>query len=77
MKSILSLFIVLITGSILYAQEKKELTLDDFVSNYSFYAQSVHGVNSMNDGENFTSLVQGKFIVKYSYKTGEAVDTVF
>ncbi|MEA4937408.1 MAG: S9 family peptidase [Paludibacter sp.] len=31
---------------------------------------------SMNDGEHYTLMVDNKAIVKYSYKTGEAVDTL-
>ena len=77
MKRILIFTILVFSVSFLNAQEKKLLTLDDFVKKYTFYPQTVNGVNSMNDGENFTSLVQGKYIVKYSYKTGEVVDTVF
>lgn len=68
---------LLFLETIVFAQNKKQLTLDDFVVNYSFYPKNVREVNSMNDDENFTSLQKGKFIVKYSYKTGEAIDTVF
>ncbi|MDR0370524.1 MAG: S9 family peptidase [Prevotellaceae bacterium] len=31
---------------------------------------------SMNDGEHYTLLVENKYILKYSYKTGQVVDTV-
>ena len=32
---------------------------------------------SMADGENYTLLVNGKAVVKYNYKTGATVDTIF
>lgn len=60
-----------------FSQEKKTLTLEDFVVNNTFKAKTVEGVNSMNDGINFSSLVDGKKILKYSYKTGEEVATIF
>lgn len=54
----------------------KKITLDDLWRNYTFYPQRVSGLRSMDDGEHFTTLSSGKSIVKYSYETGEAVDTL-
>lgn len=41
-----------------------------------FRARSVHGVRSMNDGLHYTAK-DGNNITKYSYQTGEAVETIF
>jgi dipeptidyl-peptidase-4 len=59
------------------AQEKKQLSLEDFVVNKTFKEQKVEGINSMNDGLHFSSLVDETKIVKYSYKTGEQVAVIF
>ncbi len=40
-----------------------------------FLQKSVSGLRSMNDGEHYTT-VQGGAILRYSYRTGELVDTV-
>ena len=53
----------------------KEITLEDLMKNYTFWARSVYGLRSMNDGVNYTTFERGN-IIKYSYKTGEAVDTI-
>jgi len=42
-----------------------------------FKAISIDMPRSMIDGEHFTSLVNGKAVVKYDYKTGATVDTIF
>lgn len=59
------------------SQEKRTLTLEDFVKNETFKPKSVTGVNSMNDGLHFSSLKNGNSIVKYSYKTGDEVEVIF
>lgn len=61
-----------------FAQKSyKEITLEDLYQNYTFYGQSVYGLRSMNDGLHYTIFDRRhQAIVKYSYKTGEAVDTI-
>ncbi|MBN4062003.1 S9 family peptidase [Bacteroidales bacterium AH-315-I05] len=57
----------------------KNLTLEEIWSEWKFTAESVSGVRSMSDGLHYTSLEKiknGSAVVKYSYKTGEAVDTI-
>ncbi|NPA44289.1 MAG: S9 family peptidase, partial [Chlorobi bacterium] len=44
---------------------------------YLFWAGSVYGVRSMNDGEHFTTQNRSGDILKYSYETGKVVDTIF
>lgn len=37
----------------------------------------IHGLMPMNDGESYTQLVEGKRIVRSSYKTGKEISTLF
>ncbi|MGB6037000.1 MAG: DPP IV N-terminal domain-containing protein [Cryomorphaceae bacterium] len=54
------------------------LTLQDIWKSREFSPKYVSGVRSMDDGLHYTSLVsdKGQHVVKYSYKTWEAVDTL-
>ena len=54
------------------------ITLEDIWKSGEFSPKYVSGVRSMDDGLHYTSLIRdnGKHVVKYSYKTGEAVDTL-
>ena len=67
---ILSLFIT----SILVGQ-KQNITLADIYSKRTFSAKTVGGLQSMNDGLHYTAIAKNN-LVKYSYKTGEAIDTL-
>jgi dipeptidyl-peptidase-4 len=60
-----------------HAQEAKKITLEDIHVKGTFRAQSVNGLRSMKDGEHYTTLENGKQIVKYSYKTGKEVAVFF
>jgi dipeptidyl-peptidase-4 len=60
-----------------YSQEKKKLTLEDFVTQNTFRSKTVAKVRSMNDGEHFTALKNGKSIIKYSFKTGNETEEIF
>jgi dipeptidyl-peptidase-4 len=72
------LFILAIILSInLNAQTGEKITLEDIFQNGTFRAQSVRGLRSMKDGEHYTTLENGSRIVKNSYETGEAVETIF
>ena len=46
------------------------------ITDGKYRAKTVSGIKSMNDGEHYTLLQNNKLIVKYSYKTGQAVDTI-
>jgi dipeptidyl-peptidase 4 len=72
----LSLLICIFSFSV-FALEKKQLSLEDFVTNSTFKAATVSGVISMNDGIHFTSLKDDNQIIQYSYKTGEQVAVLF
>lgn len=56
------------------------LTLEDIWLTGTFRQEYVWGLRSMNDGLHYTALErtkQGQLILKYSYATGEVVDTLF
>ncbi len=73
-----ALALILSLASFRAVGQKLPITIEDVVQKRLFTAQLVYGINSMNDGEYYTSLEgHGKFVVKHSYKTGDAVDTLF
>lgn len=71
MKKIISgiTFIFFLLSSVI-AQELKDVSLEDVWKNYTFYARTVSGIRSLNDGVHYTSLQrtkEGNNLVKYSY----------
>ncbi len=72
---VLSLFLFLTIGNPLFAQKK--LSLADFNQNYTFQEKTVQGLHSSANGLYYTTLEDGKRIVKYSYKDDKKVETVF
>ena len=75
---ILSLALCLALGVNLYGQTKP-IQLEDIWKYYRFYAPGVAGLESMNDGEHYTTMdnmKNGSAIVKYSYGSGDQVDVV-
>ena len=77
MKRLIFLVIAALVISSAQAQEAKKITLEDILAKGTFRAQSVSGLRSMKDGEHYTTLENGKQIVKYSYKTGKEVAVFF
>lgn len=65
----------LLLASVPLLAQKKEITISDLMDAGTFKAKSVSGINSMNDGVNYTAFSGGDIVV-YSYKTGRAVDTI-
>jgi dipeptidyl-peptidase-4 len=63
---------------ILTAFGQKPITLEDIWKSGEFRPKYISGVRSMDDGLHYTSLVRddGVHIVKYAYKSGDAVDTL-
>ena len=58
---------------------KRNFTLEEIWKENKFKAETVDGLISMKDGIHYTSLESNgteNFIVKYSYKTGKATDTL-
>ncbi|MDR2129838.1 MAG: S9 family peptidase [Odoribacteraceae bacterium] len=57
--------------------EGKRFKLEDLVLYGTFSPRRVESMKSLNDGEHYTRLEGGgKTLVKYSYKSGKAVDTL-
>lgn len=57
---------------------QKNITVEDIYQKGTFRMNSVHGINSMNDGKHYTSLnLPRNTINKYKYETGEIVKTLF
>jgi dipeptidyl-peptidase-4 len=77
MKRLIFLVIAAIVICSAQAQETKKITLEDILVKGTFRAQSVQGLRSMKDGEHYTTLENGKQIVKYSYKTGKEIAVFF
>ncbi|HNW51899.1 MAG TPA: S9 family peptidase [Prolixibacteraceae bacterium] len=73
---LLSFFAILLVFSV-YAQPKKQLALEDFVTNNTFKAEKFPGVHPMNDGIHFSMLKSSSQIVLYSFKTGEQESVLF
>lgn len=60
-----------------YSQDAKQITLEDIYKDGIFSAESVHGLRSMNNGIHYTTMENDKYILKFSYETGEVEDTIF
>lgn len=52
---------------------QKEISLESIYREYKFYPHSVSNIRSMNDGLHYTIMTQGKYIQKFSYKTGDFI----
>jgi dipeptidyl-peptidase 4 len=79
MKKALKYILLVCVAVVAYAQEKKDITLEDIWKKGTFRQKSVYNVNWMNDGNFYTSLVGGEsqsFVVKYDINKGVAVDTL-
>ncbi len=57
----------------------KEITLEDIYKKGTFSPKRIFGIRSMKNGEHYTTMSTnkvGQYVVKYEYKTGNAVDTI-
>ncbi|MBR5465908.1 MAG: S9 family peptidase [Bacteroidaceae bacterium] len=68
------LFAIVIPGKI--QAENNILTLKS-ITDGTFGAHGIYGVNPLNDGESYSQLVDGKRIVVSSFKTGEQTGVLF
>ncbi len=59
-----------------YAEDKAPITLEKVVKEKVFAEKSISGLRSMKSGESYTSFT-AKHIIKYSYQSGDALDTLF
>lgn len=68
---------IVLVSSAFGQQEYKQISLEDIYKDNIFRTKSIHGLRSMDDGIHYTTMEKGKYIIQYSYKTGEVVDTLF
>lgn len=73
-RQILVLFLISVS---ITAFSQKKLVLSDVLNGQTFSQKTVPGLHSMNDGLHYSALEDDNKIVRYSYKTGDMVDTVF
>ena len=76
MRQLLFLLACMLVPMLLSAQ-KQTVSLEDVTIKGTFNASSVRGLNSMSDGIHYTTLEEGRRIVKYQYATGKKVADVF
>lgn len=55
---------------------QQSITLEDIWTKGSFSAKNVQGFNSMKDGRYYTAQDESENIIRYSFATGKAVDTL-
>lgn len=65
--------LIIFNSGITWAQS--QITLEDIFKNGKYNAEGVYGIRSLNDGEHYTVLEDGK-VEKYSYETGDPVETI-
>jgi dipeptidyl-peptidase-4 len=71
--NILALAIILLSGTFAFSQEsKKKITLDEIWHLYKFYPKTVHGINSLDNGKQYTMIKNGSLVV-YDYASGDSV----
>ncbi len=71
MKRISIIFLLTLCVNFLFANLLYDIT------DGKFRPRNVNMPRSMNDGENYTLMVDNKAVVKYNYKTGATIDTIF
>ncbi len=72
-------FNLIFISSAFSQQQKKSLSLEEIWNSPTFINKQIYGINSMLDGEHYTSLDQtqtGSEINQYSYKTGKLVKNI-
>jgi dipeptidyl-peptidase-4 len=72
----ISLFSILHVAAFSQAEIKK-IQLEDAVVSRKFTPESIPGIRSMKDGEHYTTLQKGTWVVRYRYSDGLPVDTLF
>jgi dipeptidyl-peptidase 4 len=71
--------VAILTSSLLFSQEKQSLTNEIIWGSPAFYAASVNGVLSMNDGIHYSSLDRSDKkteVNKYAYKDSQKIATL-
>lgn len=68
--------LMLLATSITYGQDTlKNITLDEIWTKYVFYPKSVHGIKSLDNGEQYTK-IENNAIVVYDYQKGDSLTTL-
>lgn len=62
---------------ILFSAFSQKITLEDIWVTYKFYSGGIDDIVSMKDGDNYSMLVQGDSILRYSYRTGKKNGDIF
>lgn len=57
--------------------DSKNIELTDIYRYFRFFPMGTENLSTMNDGEHFTQEKEGRRIDKFSYKTGEFIETIF
>lgn len=73
MKRLYFILLISITLNTFGQLEKTDFTLEDVIKSRDYYAATVRGLVSMNDGLHYSAIEGDSVIAKYSYKTGEKV----
>lgn len=77
MKKILFILCLAMAAFVTQAQSSKTLELKDVLSG-KYYPKSIRNIIPMPDGEHYAQMnAEGTQITKYSFKTGEPVETIF
>ncbi len=67
------LMVFLMSG--LLSAQQKQFTIEDLWRNFTFTAEGIDDIRSMNDGRHFTVLKEN-CIIRYAYETGKVKDTL-
>ena len=74
MKNIFLLLLFVTSCTFSFSQQ---VSLEDIWITYKFRSQGLDELTSMNDGEAYSLLLPGDTIMRYSYKSGKAVGSIF
>lgn len=76
MKNRFLLTLLMIAASLNFVKAQNQLTLEDIWTKGTFNAKGVAGFKSMNNGAYYTAQDAKENIIRYSFATGNAVDTL-
>ncbi len=74
-KIVLSLLVGLFISTLVAQESEKSFTLENTVKRNAFRSDGVYGLNSMNNGKQYSTNAGGNIVV-YSYKSGKLSDTL-
>src|SRR6478735_9712510 len=68
--------VIILCSSAFLTKAQQTITLEDIWSKGTFASKGVSGFNSMNDGKYYSAQDDNDNIIRYSFVTGQAVDTL-